>query len=317
MNRIVARIILIVLACAIIGIVGYRIYEGKLFVSSDAEQTEAGDEKIIVVGNHLTSPEATLNEVSVEKAISKFERVRDKYLATNTGRIYMSVIPDKEYYIAKDNDIKVMDYDNLFAMVQQPDWYTYIDITDTLETSDYYYTDNHWKQECIIDTAGKICQAMGADAFLEKELVSDEVADFVGVYQRESGIKTEQDKIVVLRNEIIDNCAVTNTEDDMEASVYDFTKKDTDNTYDIYLSGAKSVEYVKNSSCNNGKKLIVFRDSFGSAIVPLLVKDYSEVVLVDLRFIMTDLVENYVSFDDADILFIYSSSVLNRSSVLR
>ena len=70
---------------------------------------------------------------------------------------------------------------------------------------------------------------------------------------------------------------------------------------------------MKNNSAQTDKRLIIFRDSFASSLAPLLLDGYSEVVLVDLRYVMSDMVADYVDFSDADVLFLYSTTLLNSS----
>lgn len=61
----------------------------------------------------------------------------------------------------------------------------------------------------------------------------------------------------------------------------------------------------------------MFRDSYACSFVPLLAEAYSEIVLVDLRYIRSEMLNDYVSFDDADILFMYSTSMMNASTALK
>ena len=44
--------------------------------------------------------------------------------------------------------------------------------------------------------------------------------------------------------------------------------------YDIYLSGASSIIDIVNPTSNSNKELIVFRDSYGSSLIPLLIDGY-------------------------------------------
>ena len=66
----------------------------------------------------------------------------------------------------------------------------------------------------------------------------------------------------------------------------------------------------------NGKKeLILFRDSFGSSIAPLLAEGYSKVTLVDIRYIRWERLEQFVDFKDKDVLFLYSTALLNHNEI--
>ena len=58
--------------------------------------------------------------------------------------------------------------------------------------------------------------------------------------------------------------------------IYDYDKIKSLDKYDIYLSGASSIIDIVNPTSNSNKKLIVFRDSYGSSLVPLLIDGYEE-----------------------------------------
>ena len=85
----------------------------------------------------------------------------------------------------------------------------------------------------------------------------------------------------------------------------------------LFLGGSATIQKITNPVSDTGKRLIVFRDSFGSSIAPLLVHEYNEIILVDIRYISSKLLGDYVDFKDADVLFLYSTLVINSSSMLK
>jgi len=63
---------------------------------------------------------------------------------------------------------------------------------------------------------------------------------------------------------------------------------------------------------------VVFRDSFGSSMVPLLIAEYAEIIVVDIRYVSPSLLSKLVRFrSNCDVLFLYSTSVLNSYGVFR
>lgn len=78
-----------------------------------------------------------------------------------------------------------------------------------------------------------------------------------------------------------------------------------------------SLVTVENPANKNGKHLVVFRDSFGSSVAPLLAQGYEKVTLVDIRYIGIDYVSTLVDYQNADVLFLYSTSVLNNSNTIK
>ena len=85
----------------------------------------------------------------------------------------------------------------------------------------------------------------------------------------------------------------------------------------MFLSGARSLLTIENPNAKTDKELIVFRDSFGSSMVPLLVQDYKTVTLVDIRYMNPAMLGRFVDFHGQDVLFLYSTLVLNNSSTIK
>ena len=59
-------------------------------------------------------------------------------------------------------------------------------------------------------------------------------------------------------------------------------------------------------------------DSFGSAISPLFLEGYSKITLIDLRYVASQLLPEFVTFhENQDVLFLYSTSLLNSGMLLK
>ena len=88
--------------------------------------------------------------------------------------------------------------------------------------------------------------------------------------------------------------------------------------YDLFLSGSRSLLRIDNPNALSGRTLVVFRDSFGSSIIPLLSESYRTVYAVDIRYLASDRLGRVVDFpDDADVLLLYSTTVLHNSITLK
>ena len=87
--------------------------------------------------------------------------------------------------------------------------------------------------------------------------------------------------------------------------------------YEMFLSGSVSLLRIENPQNTSGRRLVIFRDSFGSSIAPLLVEGYGRVILADLRYMPGSSLQDYVDISGADVLFLYSTLVLNNSTLLR
>ena len=279
----------------------------------------ADNNDIYVADGYAAKLEYPYRPESITYAAQRFQSLYEMYLRRSTGRIFMTVAPDKGYYLAEENGYLTMDYQAMFADLQKAlPWATYVDLTDTLDQADYYTTDTHWRQEALLEASQKLCQAMGVGAFSQEELIRKTLErPFYGVYYGQAALPMDPEQMHYLTGEILEQCKVYDYETGGYAQVYDMTKLESKDLYDVFLSGSKSLLTIENPNAATDKELIVFRDSFGSSMVPLLVKDYAKVTLVDLRYIHMSMLKNFIQFKGQDVLLLYSTLVLNNSSTIK
>ena len=127
----------------------------------------------------------------------------------------------------------------------------------------------------------------------------------------------EPETMYLMESELLRACTVYDYETGKTGTVYDLTKLDSKDLYEVYLSGSRSLLTIENPNAATDRELIVFRDSFGSAMVPLLVSDYAKVTLVDVRYIQIDVLDRFLEFSGQDVLFLYSTLVLNNSETIK
>lgn len=260
--------------------------------------------------------EYPLNEASVRKAVEKFQHIYDRYLKDSSGKIVFSVVPDKSFYLAAANGYPSMDYEAMFSAFREIPWADYVDLTPALSADSYYRTDTHWRQECLLDAAALLAQSLDVDIRADFTPVKLE-RPFYGVYYGQAALPMKPDELWVLESDSLYACTTYNIENRKTAQVYDMEKLSSRDLYDVFLSGPVSVLTVENPAANTEKELIVFRDSFGSSMVPLLIPGYAKVTLVDIRYLPSDKLGEFVEFGNQDVLFLYSTLVLNQSSMLK
>ena len=235
-----------------------------------------------------------LNEKSVANLTKKMNEIHRQYLTKNTN-IYYTIVPDKNYFV-KENNLK-LNYTRLKElMTKEIEWAKYIDIFDCLDLSSYYATDSHWKQERLQKVVTRLASNMNLE--INTNYTEKKIVDFKGVYAGQYPIQMKEDEIKILTNEVIENCIVYHYETNKETKVYDLTKINSLDKYDIYLSGATPLLTIENPNCNQQKELIVFRDSYGSSLVPLLIEGYAKITLIDTRYISPKVLNQYVDFDN-------------------
>ena len=272
---------------------------------------------IYLHGGYAAQQDHPLNEDSLEHAAERFAYLYEQHLTDS--EVFMAIVPDKGYYLAEESGNLSPDYDTLYAYFETKlPWAQQIDLRDTLELSDYYRTDTHWRQENLPDTAEKLCQALGAEPMNREELTARAIErPFYGVYYGQAALPMEPDTLYVLENAILENCTVYDHESGKTVKIYDEEKLTAKDLYEIYLSGSRSLLTVHNPSGEPGRELLVFRDSFGSSILPLLLKSYETVTVIDIRYLQIDLLPRFVDFHGQDTLFLYSTLVLNNSQTIK
>ena len=252
-----------------------------------------------------------LNETNLNKSLDKIANVYNKYLKDKNMNIYYAIIPDKNYYLRDDDHLKI-DYDKIKGTANNKlSNLTYIDIWNDLTLKDYYRTDLHWKQERLSKVVNTLEQNMHLNS--TKHIVYNirSLGDFYGTYYGQLATNVKPDTLYTLTSDTILNATVYNYENQKTGPVY--TNETSADRYDTYLYGATPLIRIDNPNAKTTKELLLFRDSFGSSLAPLLIENYSSITLIDLRYISSNLLEQYLTFDNQDVLFIYSTLILNQN----
>ena len=289
----------------------------SLFHFYGLRQSDNND--IYLADGYAVKQEYPLNPDSVDHALNRFQHLYDKYLAASGSDIHMAIIPDKGYYLAEKSGHLTLDYEALFSAfeVGMP-WADFIDLTDALSIEDYYRTDIHWRQENLPDAATVICNHLGVTPPEPADYPMEKIdRPFYGVYYGQAALPMEPEIMYFRKNNLLDSCWVYDHETGQYGRIFDLSKQDSRDLYDIFLSGPRSLLTIENPHAATDRDLIVFRDSFGSSMVPLLIQDYARVTLVDIRYIQIDVLDRFLEFRGQDVLFLYSVPVLNNSQTIK
>ncbi|MBQ7075558.1 MAG: hypothetical protein IJM94_02030 [Clostridia bacterium] len=274
---------------------------------------------LFTADGHISKIDSEKNPAMMDHAAERFSYLYETYIKGKTDNVYFSVIPDKNFLLAEKNGYPSLDYEAFIdEMKQKVNYMKYIDVTSLLDIDDFYTTDTHWRQEKITDIAEKIGNEMGADVTAEyKEIVLDK--PFYGVYSGQLAMDFPPDEIVYLTNETLDNATVTYYGNGIpeKGEMYNMKKASGKDPYEMFLSGTMPVLTIENSNAKTDRELIMFRDSYGSSLAPLLASGYKKITLVDTRYIKSEAVGSFADFNNADVLFIYSTTLLNNSLAIR
>lgn len=302
-----------------------------------------------------------LQEKNVRWAAEHFVEIAETYFPD--ADVYYAVIPDKEEYLEMSAEAAG---GNLSQSEQAEAWMAEcmpkadcISLWDTLSLEDYYRTDIHWRQECIMNVAETLAAGMKETtetiettgtigttetiAWTDRLSAKQQCTSLIRTV-RESG-EEENDKKLQIATErflggnacasaflvapetmeyvtssVIEKAVVYDYEKKAQVPVYSWEKlEEGTDPYDFYLWGARALLTIENPEASEeAGRLLLFRDSFGSSLAPLLVKDYAQITMVDLRYVTMDYAAELLGDRDYDdVLFLYSTSMLNHSGTLR
>lgn len=251
------------------------------------------------------------------------EKIND--LAYITGRInaicntylkdmpvYMTMVPDKGFFTAEVSGRPHLDYYAFEAELKatlDPNL-TFVSLLDTLKIEDYYKTDAHWRQEALAPVVETLNKEMSNPRIADK-IDYDDLGDFKGVYFDKIFSTIAPDQLVAVKMPSIASAKVNYSDEKKDASVYRIDMLDHLDRYDTFLGGPQSLISIENQEAQTDKELIMFRDSFGSSIAPWFIQTYKKITLIDLRYVDVGKLDQYVTFSNQDVLFLYNTTVLN------
>ena len=181
----------------------------------------------------------------------------------------------------------------------------------------YYKTDHHWTSlgayygyEALGDYLG--FKAVEIEQF-NKDLVSDR---FLGsMYRKVNVFKGSPDRIFkyYLDEDVLDQLIVNN--ESIRDSLYDESFLDKNDKYSYFLGGDYGLVEI-NTKINNGRSLLLIKDSFSNSMVPFLSQHYQTIYMIDARYFGKSITEFIEERDIEDILMAYSLSNIVGSKAL-
>lgn len=270
---------------------------------------------IYLQGGGAFRMDGPLQEKQVRHAAAVFSAVQETYFPSLPS--HYVIVPDKN--AKAETSRPRLDTETMRGIVREAlPGMTEIDIWDLLSADNYYKTDPHWRQERLLPVAAAICEALGAEAPAADSFTETGLSPFYGAYYGQAALPMAPDTLTYLESADTKAAKVTGPELDGAQPVYRPELLDGTDGYDVFLSGAQAVLTVTSPNVHNGRHLVLFRDSFGSSLAPLLLGSFERITLVDLRYISAARLTDYADLSDAtDVLYLCSTAVWNNGGTLR
>ncbi|MBR0435596.1 MAG: hypothetical protein IJK13_06280 [Lachnospiraceae bacterium] len=149
-------------------------------------------------------------------------------------------------------------------------------VIDTL----YFKTDHHYTSYGAYVAYSEYCKTNGIVpkdiSYFNIKVLSDK---FYGtMYSKAADFATEPD-VISIPSIDEDNIYVSGGTD----KIYDYEALNRKDKYTVYFGGNYGVVEIK-TSVNNGKRLLIIKDSYANSLVPYLTAEYEYIVMVDPRF---------------------------------
>ena len=167
---------------------------------------------VYIKDGYAAKLEYPMNKSSIDHAAERFRYLYENFMADVGARVYLSVIPDKNYFLAEANGYPAIDYEAFVeALRKQTDFAQYIDLFGQLTLDDYYRTDSHWRQERLPAVAAYLAREMGVTLTDE---YTEQVLDrpYYGVYYGYAALPMQPDELRYLTSETLEDCTVYNYE---------------------------------------------------------------------------------------------------------
>lgn len=175
----------------------------------------------------------------------------------------------------------------------------------------YYRTDHHWTTDGAYIAYEKMSKEMGFNAIEYDDFdVRTMSKAFKGSLYSKFGLHyIKPDEIKAVNNDNIDQFVVWNG--NKEVVYKNIYFKDYLNKKDkySYFLGTNEPKVIIRSNTDNNKRLLIFKDSYAHCLVPFLTYSYSEITLIDMRYVNIDINELVDISNYDDVLFMYCIDV--------
>ena len=260
--------------------------------------------------------DSQLDQKQVELFVSRMNSLRSKLFPDSP--VTVAIVPDKNYYLTNGENYPRLDYEALYEAVQTGmPWADHLDLRADLDWDLYYSTDSHWRQEKLQQVVEHLALRMDLELPALDTYEQTALPGFYGVYHGQAALPLPAETLYYLENDVTRSAVVTGPELKGEQPVYAPEKFEGMDGYDVFLHGAQAVLQIENPLTETDRELVIFRDSFGSSLAPLLLPAYKTITLVDIRYVASEYVGQFVDFHGQDVLILYSTTLINGAGVLR
>lgn len=227
--------------------------------------------------------------------------------------VYSMVCPTAVSYYMPENylNLTASEKDNIDNINSGLKDVTAVNVFDALllhkEEAIYSRTDHHWQPLGAYYAAQAFAEAAGVPfaELDEYETVSlpGYVGTLYGYTKSASLINNPEDFIYYIpkAETVTTRYSTKFTEPREDSLLLDPTHMSTSNYYMVF-GGDEQITHVS-TQCKNGRNLVIFKDSYGNALLPVLTGSFENIYLCDIRYFDLNAVEFVKQVEATDLLF--------------
>lgn len=146
----------------------------------------------------------------------------------------------------------------------------------------YYKTDHHWTSYGAYTGASALLNALGLpNGSLPEPFLT--AHGFYGTTASKAGwMRGSGDDVELRIPDAVESVTVYDGGDTASGSLYDMSKLDAKDKYQVFLGGNYPRVVIKTGS--SGGVLLLIKDSYANSEIPFLCADFSEIHVLDLRY---------------------------------
>lgn len=152
----------------------------------------------------------------------------------------------------------------------------------------YFRTDHHWTALGAYYAYASLMKTMGEEPVALEQYETINLGNYLGSsYTKtlDKSLEKNPDNVVAYKPFTKNEYFMYYGTDEKKADIIDMKyANDIKNKYLAFMSTGGATWSVVKTDVNNGKKIMVLKDSFGNVLIPFLLPHYEEIYVVDARF---------------------------------
>ncbi len=291
--------------------------------SYNNEFLRIGDRVVELFGYTKQISQAYIDAVNT--VASKLPDVNVYSLLTPTSVEFY--VPDK-YKSLSQSQLEAINY--IYSNLKKSNIKT-VNVYDTMKkhTNEYIYfrTDHHWTQRGAYYSYAEFCKTAGFKAIDIKKFETDKINGFLGsfsVWAPHEKLNSNPDYVELFYPYVEYTGKGYFTSDlskpiNIKAVRTPEEMSQTSQKYLTFINGNYPLNIFK-TDVKNGRKIMLFKDSYGNAFAPFLLSHYEEVYIVDVRAdkeLNTDMTVFMKEHGITDVLFVNYITSASGSNIFK